>query len=98
MSYFFLPPKLTFSRLYIGSSACDRTSLFAIRNLINWLDVVADAQHKPAACKRFLNVVLDAQIITAELTFFGMNTVKDKPTKNSFSEIMKDGFKPVKQM
>ena len=97
MIYLFLPPKLIFSRLYSGSSACDRTSLFAIRNLINSRDVVADAQHKPAACKRFLNVVLDAHIITAGLKFFGMNTVKDKPTKNGFSESMKDSIKPVKQ-
>ena len=58
---------------------------------------MADAQHKPAACKRFLNVVLGAQIITAGLQFFGMNTVKDKPTKNGFSESMKDVIKPVKQ-
>lgn len=31
------------------------------------------------------------------LKFFGVNTVKDKPTKNGFSESMKDGIKPVKQ-
>ena len=49
------------------------------------------------ACERFLNVVLDAQIITVGLKFSGMNTLKDKPTKNGFRESMKDGIKPVKQ-
>jgi len=39
-----------------------------------------------------VNVVLDAQIIP-DLKFFG----KDKPTKNGFSESMKDRIKPVKQ-
>jgi hypothetical protein len=69
--------QLIFSRFYSGSSACDRTSLFALHNLINWRDVVTDAQHKPARCKRFLNLVLDAQIITAGMKFFGMNNVKE---------------------
>ena len=46
--------------------------------------------------KRFVNVILDAQIIP-DLKFFGMNTVKDKPTKNGFIESMKDRIKPVKQ-
>lgn len=44
-----------------------------------------------------MNLVLDAQIIAAGLKFFGMNTVKDKPTKNGFSESMKERVKPVKQ-
>ncbi|KAL9955364.1 hypothetical protein ACROYT_G036674 [Oculina patagonica] len=87
---------LIFGRVYSGSSACDRTSLFALRNLVNWRDVVTDAEHKPAPCKRFLNLVLDAQIIAAGLKFFGMKNVNDKPTENGFSESMKERIKPVK--
>ena len=87
--------QLIFARFYSGSSACDRTSLFALRNLIDWRDIVADAQHNPAPCKRFLNLVLNAKIIAAGLKFFGMSSVNDKPTKNSFDEKMKDHIKPV---
>ena len=84
--------QLIFGRFYNGSSACDRTSLFALWNYVNWRDVVSDAQHKPAPCKRFLNTVLDAQIVAAGMKFFGMKTVTDKlkPTTNGFSESMKD--------
>ena len=89
--------QLIFGRFYNGSSACDRTSLFALRNYVNWRDVVSDAQHKPAPCKRFLNTVLDAQIVAAGMKFFGMKTVTDKPTTNGFSESMKDRVKPEKQ-
>lgn len=89
--------QLIFARFYSGSSACDSTSLFALRNLINWRDVVSDAQQKPAPCKRFLNAVLDAQIVAAGMKFFGMTTVQDKPTINGFSDSMKERVKPVKQ-
>jgi len=63
---------LIFSRYYSGSSACDKTSLFALRNLVNRCDVFTDAQQKPAPWKRFVDLVLDADIIAAVLVFFGM--------------------------
>ena len=58
---------------------------------------MADVQHNPAPCKRFLNLVLNAEIIAAGLKFFGMSSVNDKPTKISSDEKMKDHIKPVKQ-
>lgn len=93
--YFHL--QLIFDRFYSGSSACDKTSLFALRNLINWRDVVTEAEKKPAPCKRFLNLVLDAQLIAAGLDFFGMHDVKSRPTKNGFNESMSDSLNAVKQ-
>ena len=89
--------QLIFSRYYSGSSATDKTSLFALRNLVNWRDVVSDAQHKPAPCKRFVNLVLDANIITAALKFFGMGTMTDQPTKHSFNPELATGLKVVRQ-
>jgi len=58
---------------------------------------VADAEKKPAPCKRFLNLILDAQIIAAAMDFFGMDNVKSRPTKNAFNAAMKDSLKAVKQ-
>ena len=76
--------QLIFSRFYKGNSALDRTSLFALRNLVNWRDAVSDSHARPAQCKRFAYLVLDADIIAAAHHFFGMNTNDDFPTQNGF--------------
>ena len=86
---------MIFSRYYSGSSACDETSLFALRNLVNWRDVITDAQQKPAPCKRFVELILDADIIAAALIFFGMADINDTPTKHGFSNEMKNNIRPV---
>lgn len=88
--------QLIFSRYYSGSSACDKTSLFALRNLVNWRDVVTDAQQKPAPCKRFMDLILDADIIAAALDFFGMADVNDSPTKHGFSNEMENNIRAVR--
>ena len=87
---------MIFSRYYSGSSACDTTSLFALRNLVNWRDVISDAQHKPAPCKRFVNLILDADIIAAAMVFFGMTDISDTPTKHGFSSEMENNIRPVR--
>lgn len=93
---YFLFFQLIFSRYYSGSSASDKTSLFALRNLVNWRDVVSDAQHNSAPCKRFVNMVLDADIIAAALKFFGRTSSDDKPTKHSFdSDFMRISLRAV---
>ena len=88
---------MIFSRYYNGSSATDKTSLFALRNLVNGRDVVSNAQHKPAPCKRFFNLVLDASIIAAALKFFGMEPTDDKPTAHGFSDELATGIRVVRQ-
>jgi len=87
---------LIFSRYYSGSPACDKTSLFALRNLVNWRDVITDAQQKPAPCKRFVELILDADIIAAALVFFGMADINDTPRKHGFSNEMENNIKPVR--
>ena len=84
------------SRYYSGSSACDKTSLFALRNLINWRDVITDTQQKPAPCKRFVDLILDAGIIAAALVFVGVVDVKDTPTKDGFSNEMANNIRAVR--
>ena len=59
--------------------------------------MVSDAQQKPAPCKRFANLVLDASIIAAALKFFGMETTEDTPTKHSISPELATGLKVVRQ-
>ena len=59
--------------------------------------MVSDAQHKPAPCKRFVNLVLDADIIAAALKFFGMASIDDRPTKHCFSDELATGLRVVHQ-
>ena len=58
---------------------------------------MSDAQHKPAPCKRFVNLVLDADIIAAALKFFGMESTDDKPTAHGFSDELATGLRVVRQ-
>ena len=88
--------QLIFSRYYSRSSACDKTSLFALRNIVNRQDVVTDAQQKPAPCKRFTDLILDADIIATALVFFGMADVNDHPTKHGFSNEMENNIRAVR--
>ena len=46
--------------------------------------MVTDAEHNPASCKRFVNLVLDADITVAAMQFFGMENMTDLPTKHIF--------------
>ena len=64
---------------------------------MNWRDVVTDAEHKPAPCKRFVNLILDADIIAAALEFFCMETTDDEPTKHIINEVLKTSIKAVRQ-
>lgn len=59
--------------------------------------MVSDAQHKPAPCKIFVNLVLDADIIAAALKFFGMASIDDRPTKHCFSDELATGLRVVRQ-
>ena len=84
------------SRDYSGSSACDKTFLFALRNLINWRDVITDTHQKPAPYKRFVHLILDADIIAPSLVFFGMVDVKDTSTKHGFGREMTNNIMAVR--
>lgn len=65
--------------------------------MVNWRDVVTDSHCRPAQCKRFINLVLDADIIAAALHFFGMKSFEDTPNKNGFSGTMASRVAIVKQ-
>ncbi|KAJ7386888.1 hypothetical protein OS493_006922 [Desmophyllum pertusum] len=86
-----------FVKTVSGGSASDRTSLFALRNLVNWRDVVTDSNCRPAQCKRFINLVLDAEIIAAAFHFFGMESIEDAPSKHGFSDTMTSRVAVVKR-
>ena len=53
---------------------------------MSWRDVVSNSHSRPAQCKRFAYLVLDADA-TAH-NFFGMNTNDNFPTKNAFDNTL----------
>lgn len=68
-------------------------SLFAL----NWPNVVSDTQQKPAPCKRFVKLGLDATIIAAAHMFFGKETTENTPTKHTINRELATGLKVVRQ-
>jgi len=61
-----------------------------LRNLVNWQNIT-DAQQKPAPCKRFVELILDADNIAAALVFFGMADINDTPS----NEMLTTGDTPA---
>ena len=49
---------------------------------------MTDSHCRPAQCKRFISLVLDADIIVAAFHFFGMESFEDAPSKHGFSDTM----------
>lgn len=78
-------------RLYKGSSNIDGGTLYQLRNIINRRDVVKQPSKNMNACEGFLDVVVEAHIVSAAMTVFGMQTVDDKPDEtlfpNNFSKL-----------
>ena len=93
------PPlkKISFSFIQLSfldtTVASDETSLFAL----NWPNAVSDTQQKPAPCKRFIKLGLDASIIAASHMFFGKETTENTPTKHTISRELATGLKVVRQ-
>ena len=52
---------------------------------------------RPSQCKRFISLVLDADIIPPAFHFFGMKSLEDAPSKHGFSDTMASRVAVVKQ-
>ena len=59
---------------------------------------MTDSHSRPAQCKRFIGLVLDAEIIAAASHFFGMESCEDAPSKHGFSDAMSSRVAVVKQL
>ena len=58
---------------------------------------MTDSNCRPAQCKRFINLVFDADIIAAAFHFFDMESFEDAPSKHGFSDTMASRVAVVKQ-
>ena len=64
----------------------DGGSLYQLRNLINRRNVVKDPTNNVAACEDFFLHVVEAHILSACMTVFGMSSVDDTPSSHLFPE------------
>ena len=77
---------MIWKRLYKGSSNIDGGTLYQLRNIINRRDVVKNPGKNMNACEGFLEVVVEAHILSASMSIFGMHTVDDKPSETFFPD------------
>lgn len=64
----------------------DGGTLYHLRNVINRQNVKSDPTGAVTACEDFFVLVVEAHILSAAMTVFGMATVKDEPEKTFFPE------------
>ena len=64
----------------------DGGTLYHLRNVINWKNVVKDPTNNLTACEEFFLLVVEAHILTATMSVFGMKTIEDRPSNTLFPE------------
>ena len=64
----------------------DGGTLYQLRNLINRRNVVKDPSSNVTACEDFFLHVVEAHIVTACMTTFGMSSVDDSPSTDLFPD------------
>ncbi len=67
-----------------GSSNIDGGTLYHLRNIINRRNVVKNPGKNMNACEGFLEVLIEAHVVSAALSTFEMQTVDDKPSEVFF--------------
>lgn len=66
------------------ASGCDGGTLYQLRNLINRRNVVKKPMDDLAASEDFIVTVVEAHILTAAMTLFGMKNLQDRPCEELF--------------
>lgn len=57
----------------------DGGTLYQLRNLINWRNVVSDPSNDVNSCEDFFLLVLTAHILAAAMEILGMQSLSDTP-------------------
>lgn len=64
----------------------DGGTLYQLRNLINRRNVVSVPKNNVAACEEFFLLVVEAHILAAAMSVFGMTNLSDAPSKTFFPD------------
>ena len=65
------------------NSSKDHGTLFQLRNLINWKNVVTEPSKEMNACEEFLVVALSAHVLSSALEILQMDSLDDVPSSTS---------------
>ena len=84
-------PKVIWKRLYTCSSGMDGGTLFQLRNLLNRRIVTKDPVSNVSACEDFFIHVVEAHIVSACMTVFGMSSIDDAPSHDLFPDTSLQG-------
>ena len=68
--------------MFTKNSIGDKGTLKQLQILINRQNIPTKVKDNPNAVEDFIDVVVDAHIVAAALTFFGMESAESTPTKN----------------
>lgn len=68
--------------MFTKNSIGDKGTLKQIQVLINRQNIPTKVKDNPNAVEDFIDVVVDAHVVAAALTFFGMESAESTPTKN----------------
>lgn len=88
---------LIFQRLYSTSSAEDKCTLFADRNLINRRNVSSDTHHNYSPNKQMLKLAVKARIITAGMKILGLTELSGRPTTSCYPADLSNQDKRAKK-
>ncbi len=67
----------------------DGGTLVQLRNVINRRNVKKDPSDNMTACEDFFLLVVEAHILTAAMTVFGMRSVDDQPSSAFFRSVLR---------
>ena len=81
MIHLLISIQVIFNKYFDQQSAKDGGTLCQLRNIINRSNVTGNVKKEMNATEDFLNSVLNAHVVAAALTFFGMDKTTDEPTQ-----------------
>ena len=81
MIHLLISIQVIFNKYFDQQSAKDGGTLCQLRNIINRSNVTGNVKKEMNATEDFLKSVLNAHVVAAALTFFGMDKTTDEPTQ-----------------
>ena len=76
--------QVIWKRLYKCSSGMDCGTLYQLQKLINRRNVVKEPSKSVAPCEEFFTLVVEAHILEAFMSSFGMQSLDDSPSEEFF--------------
>ena len=89
---YFVFLQIIWKRLYSTMSGIDGSTVYQLRNLINWRNAVKDPSNNFAASEDFILLLTEAHIVAVVMTIFGMASVDNNPSLGIFNATNKSSL------